>query len=150
MWSQDPMKLCKMSFMFNNTKAIKYTFPTYRESLIYTRQIWIECNCITRDIDERPRKRKEYKVNFTHSLKLKIVAKRIQIFAHAWNFYECMKNLCIWLQDFDNTLHFMFRVKVIKKNGSTYWRCRITCMHYGRLFSKNGKMETFQTNWFRV
>jgi hypothetical protein len=43
-WSQDLLKLCKMSFLVNNTRAIKDTSITYRESLIHACKIWIEYN----------------------------------------------------------------------------------------------------------
>jgi len=49
--------------MFNNSKAIKNTSPTYPKNLIHTWQIWIEYNHSAWDIDERRKKNEEYKVN---------------------------------------------------------------------------------------
>lgn len=67
-WSQDLVKLCKMSFLLNSTKAIKDTSITYRESLIHACKIWIEYNRPTSNIDERS---KTYKVTL-HWLFLKL------------------------------------------------------------------------------
>lgn len=36
MWSQDNVKLCKMSIVFSSSKAIKDTSPTYQENIIHT------------------------------------------------------------------------------------------------------------------
>jgi hypothetical protein len=62
-WSQDNVKLCKMSIVFSSFKAIKDTSPTYQKNIIHAWQIWIKYNCLARDIDERQRKRGKYKVN---------------------------------------------------------------------------------------
>jgi len=51
-WSQDNIKLCKMSIMLNSSKAIKDTSLTYWESFIHAWQIWIEYKHLVEDIDE--------------------------------------------------------------------------------------------------
>jgi hypothetical protein len=52
-WSQDNVKFCKMSIMFNNSKVINHTSPTNQETLIHARKIWIEYKRLVGDIDER-------------------------------------------------------------------------------------------------
>ncbi len=64
MWSQDNVKLCKMSIVFNSSKAIKDTPLTYQENIIHAQQIWIEYKHLPKDIVEIQRKNKKYKVIF--------------------------------------------------------------------------------------
>jgi hypothetical protein len=61
-WNVDSMKLCKLSFIFNNPNTLKNSIPSYRENFQHTRKIWIEFGQPSLKVGQNKTKIQAYKV----------------------------------------------------------------------------------------